>query len=600
MKKLLIIIALIYTATPKPVLAQSLAVNTTGAVANTSALLDVSSTTKGLLIPRMTTAQRTAIATPATGLMVYDLTTASQWFYNGAAWEEFHSTSNAWSQGGNTLTAASSLGSLNAFTYDLLYNGTTKMTVGSTLRLSQASVNATGAAPAASAMLDVSSTTQGMLVPRMTSAQRTAIAAPSTGLWVYDTTTGTFWYYDGTVWQQSASLSDAWSLAGNTIAATDFMGTVNAQPLKFYCNNVERFRINPADGEIVAGATASPYAGDLLNAVGTATLPFALAGYTSQNGGAGTWGEVMSASSTAFSAVQGVYGGSGLGAGVLGNYDGTNVSSTRTGVFGICSTPAATNGGAGVTGYNNIASGNQHVGVLGYYSGSSFGIGVIGIGFGGGTPAGNNDYAVVGWRANNNNYSGYFNGNHVIANGTKSASVGTQWGNQLLYVTESPEVWFEDIGRGKLVNGKCTIELDSIFRQVTVIDSAHPMHVFVQPEGECEDLYVIPGTSSFTVKEKKNGQSEVTFSYRIMAKRVNFQDHRYGNDPLWGEGDTRPYMQYAAPPPIDYEANLRFQMEQRKNYKPSPMPKGFITYEQLQAETEERMKFATRPQKAGN
>ncbi len=37
-------------------------------------------------MPRMTTAERTAIATPATGLQVYDTTTNSYWYYNGTAW----------------------------------------------------------------------------------------------------------------------------------------------------------------------------------------------------------------------------------------------------------------------------------------------------------------------------------------------------------------------------------------------------------------------------------------------------------------------------------------------------------------------------------
>jgi hypothetical protein len=42
------------------------------------------------------------------------------------------------------------------------------------------SINTDGAAPNASAMLDVSATKKGMLVTRMTSAQRTAIASPTT------------------------------------------------------------------------------------------------------------------------------------------------------------------------------------------------------------------------------------------------------------------------------------------------------------------------------------------------------------------------------------------------------------------------------------
>lgn len=53
---------------------------------NASALLDVSSTTQGLLMPRMTTAQKNAITTPATGLSVYDTDLLSVHTYNGTAW----------------------------------------------------------------------------------------------------------------------------------------------------------------------------------------------------------------------------------------------------------------------------------------------------------------------------------------------------------------------------------------------------------------------------------------------------------------------------------------------------------------------------------
>ncbi len=55
---------------------------------NASALLDVSSTTKGVLIPRMTTTQRNAIVTPQTGLLVFDITTNSFWFRSTSAWHE--------------------------------------------------------------------------------------------------------------------------------------------------------------------------------------------------------------------------------------------------------------------------------------------------------------------------------------------------------------------------------------------------------------------------------------------------------------------------------------------------------------------------------
>ncbi len=51
--------------------AQGIAVNGDGTDPDASAILDVKSTTKGFLAPRMTLAQRNAIVTPATGLIIY-------------------------------------------------------------------------------------------------------------------------------------------------------------------------------------------------------------------------------------------------------------------------------------------------------------------------------------------------------------------------------------------------------------------------------------------------------------------------------------------------------------------------------------------------
>ena len=60
-----------------------------------SSMLEITSTTKGFLMPRMTTAERTAIATPANGLQVYDTTTNTQWFYNGTVWVEYEKNAKA-------------------------------------------------------------------------------------------------------------------------------------------------------------------------------------------------------------------------------------------------------------------------------------------------------------------------------------------------------------------------------------------------------------------------------------------------------------------------------------------------------------------------
>src|SRR6476620_12544083 len=87
--------------------AQNLAINTDGSKANPNAIVDIKSTTKGLLIPRMTTAQRMKI--PQTnGLLVYDTNTKSFWYSDGEAWktmnvsdpsvavaDDWHTTGNA-------------------------------------------------------------------------------------------------------------------------------------------------------------------------------------------------------------------------------------------------------------------------------------------------------------------------------------------------------------------------------------------------------------------------------------------------------------------------------------------------------------------------
>ena len=63
-------------------------INTDNSNPHTSAILDVKSIDKGLLVPRMTTSQRTAITNPANGLLVFDSTTNSFWFYKSSTWEE--------------------------------------------------------------------------------------------------------------------------------------------------------------------------------------------------------------------------------------------------------------------------------------------------------------------------------------------------------------------------------------------------------------------------------------------------------------------------------------------------------------------------------
>jgi hypothetical protein len=63
------------------------AINASGLPADSSAMLDVSSNSKGVLISRMNTEQRLAISKPAIGLMVYDTTVNCLCIYSGARWK---------------------------------------------------------------------------------------------------------------------------------------------------------------------------------------------------------------------------------------------------------------------------------------------------------------------------------------------------------------------------------------------------------------------------------------------------------------------------------------------------------------------------------
>ncbi|RXK60527.1 hypothetical protein ESA94_08645 [Lacibacter luteus] len=96
--------------------AQSVSVNTDGTAADNSSILDVKSTTKGMLVPRMTTAQRTAIIAPATGLLVFDTDTKTFWFYSGILWTNISIAgggSFTLPYNGSTNSSTSALGVIN-------------------------------------------------------------------------------------------------------------------------------------------------------------------------------------------------------------------------------------------------------------------------------------------------------------------------------------------------------------------------------------------------------------------------------------------------------------------------------------------------------
>lgn len=121
----------------------------------------------------------------------------------------------------------------------------------------------------------------------------------------------------------------------------------------------------------------------------------------------------------------------------------------------------------------------------------------------------------------------------------KSAVVGTaNYGSRLLYVVESPEVWFEDLGAATLVDGQATVAFEPIFAETVNTDVDY--HVFVTPL--CQEpvlLFVTnKNASGFTVRGVTlDGEpAECAFDYRIAAKRLGYEDMRLEKTD-WQEGE---------------------------------------------------------------
>ena len=104
MKNLRFVLMLVATFSLVPLAIEAqVSVNTDGTTPHTSAMLEVKSSNKGLLIPRMTTAQRTTLgATAIGGLMVYDTDLNKFYYHNGSGWLE-GSVGGYWTRTGTTL-----------------------------------------------------------------------------------------------------------------------------------------------------------------------------------------------------------------------------------------------------------------------------------------------------------------------------------------------------------------------------------------------------------------------------------------------------------------------------------------------------------------
>ncbi|MBP7346387.1 MAG: tail fiber domain-containing protein [Sediminibacterium sp.] len=232
--------------------------------------------------------------------------------------------------------------------------------------------------PHASAALDVTSTDKGMLAPRMTAAQKTAIASPATGLLVFQTDgTPGFYYYNGTAWV---------ALSGGVASATD-----SSQLQKIIENGNIGWRILGRDtanyGNIGIKAidlsysddNAAPFGatGNNATAMGLKTTAYggsstAMGGYTTASGGYSTAMGYTSIASGNYSTAMGEGStASGTTSTVMGQYNiasatysiamgyGTTASGFSSTAMGQASTASGSQSTA--IGSNTTASGDGSI-----------------------------------------------------------------------------------------------------------------------------------------------------------------------------------------------------------------------------------------------
>jgi hypothetical protein len=149
------------------------------------------------------------------------------------------------------------------------------------LKAQNVGINSSGAIPDASAMLDVSATNMGLLIPRVALSQTglaTPITAPSTSLLVYNTAsvndvTPGYYYWDGGQWVRffTGSQSDDWTLLGNagTNPSTNFIGTTDALDFVIRTNNTEKLRVE-SGGDVGIGVSDPIYKLDVRSQLGIA------------------------------------------------------------------------------------------------------------------------------------------------------------------------------------------------------------------------------------------------------------------------------------------------------------------------------------------
>lgn len=127
--------------------------------------------------------------------------------------------------------------------------------------------------PAVSASLDITSTTKGLLIPRMTTAQRIAIASPVKGLLVYDTDANALYHYNGSAWA---------AVAGSSSFSLPYAGSVASASPAF---NIA----NTGGGEAITASSSSSFTA-AIEGSGNGTGGYGVVGNSASLSGYGIYG----------------------------------------------------------------------------------------------------------------------------------------------------------------------------------------------------------------------------------------------------------------------------------------------------------------------
>jgi hypothetical protein len=205
---------------------QNVGINETGSNPDGSAMLDVTSTNKGILIPRLTRAQKFLINTPANGLLIYQTDdTMGFWYYETNKWVPLMRSMNF----GKGLTGGFIQGK---GTVDVSKPGVTAGTFGNNNEYPVLSINDYG-------QVTVAGTKKFIDNDTMNEIQKIRLSKDT----VYLSKNGGFVHLNG-----------FWGTSGNSgLNSSHFLGTLTAVPLKFRVNNTWFGELNHSNSNISLG-----------------------------------------------------------------------------------------------------------------------------------------------------------------------------------------------------------------------------------------------------------------------------------------------------------------------------------------------------------